>query len=447
MLRLVLADLLQHARVWLGVTVVAAAAALVLSTAAADLETAARTGGDVGLALYAIGGLVVVTTTVAAVVVLASAADLTVVLQQRSHALWLLLGISPAAVRRVVRAQLLLAGLVGALVGTALAVPLLSPLFARTVGAAPGFGAVEVRYGGVGAAAVVVAVVVVVGLSGGRSARRASRVAATAVLRDPDPPGTRVGAGRWVLAVVLLGVLVAVLASLGGRPADRLQPPLLLTGLLVAGVLVALGPLVVPAVLRAWTRLVPVRLSSAWFLARASAAHRTGRSAAAISPLLVACALTGSLSAAGAVATAGPAAAGTVSPVSLPTVVLLVGGPVLLSVLGAVVTVLMSAGPRHREAALVRAAGGTPGLVLLAALAEAVIYVVTAALLGLVAVAVTTAAGLAAVGAPLLGPATGPGFRAAGVTAAAELVVLAAATLVPAALGARRSVRAVLAAE
>jgi hypothetical protein len=70
MLRLVVNELRAKARIWLGVTVVAAATAAVLDVAATALETAAHAGGNAGLALYAIGGLMVVTTTVAAVVVL-----------------------------------------------------------------------------------------------------------------------------------------------------------------------------------------------------------------------------------------------------------------------------------------------------------------------------------------------------------------------------------------
>lgn len=435
MLRLVLRELVEKARIWFGVTLVAAATAAVLDVAAAAIETAAHAGGAEGLALYAIGGLMVVTTTVAGVVVLSAAAGLTVVLQQRDYALWMLTGIGPGVVRLVVSTQLVVVAVLGAVAGTVLFAPLVRPVLGGVVRQSDGFGALDVRFGPASYVGVVAFVAVVVLLSGGRSAGRASRVSGLTVLRDPDPPSTRMGAPRWIAAVALAAVAAAVVRSLGGTPAERLEPPLLLLGVLTASLLVCLGPVLYPAVLRGWTAVVPATASSSWFLARAGTLHRVGRSSATVSPLLVAAALAGSLYAA-------DAGSGSAS-VSYAAVLLLIGGPLVLSVLGAAVTVVMASAARDREAALIRASGATTGVVLASAAWEAVIYVGTAALLGLVPVAVTTLAGYWAAreADPLAGPV------AVAVTAVGELVLLLLATLLPALWGLRREVPALLAAE
>ncbi|WP_035855964.1 FtsX-like permease family protein [Cryptosporangium arvum] len=434
MLRLVVNELRAKARIWLGVTVVAAATAAVLDVAATALETAARAGGNAGLALYAIGGLMVVTTTVAAVVVLSSAAGLTVVLQQRDYALWQLTGIGPSTVRLVVSTQLVVVALIGAVAGTLVALPVVRPLFARVVADSEGLGSVDVVFGPRGYVSVVVFVAVVVLFAGGGSARRAARVNGLAVLRDPDPPTTRMGVVRWVAAALLAALAGTIVRSLPGRPAENLEPPLLLTGLLVASLSACLGPVLYPAVMRAWTSVVPATASSSWFLARAGALHRVGRSSATMSPLVVAVALPGSLYAANGVARSGS--------VGIAAVVLLIGGPLVLSVLGAAVTVVMASGARDREAALVQASGGTAGVVVGAAAWEAVLYVVTAALVGAVAVGVVTVAGVWAAGA-----APAAGFGAVAVTAAGELALMLVATLLPAWWSSRRPIAGLLAAE
>lgn len=446
MLKLVVRDLLAHLRIWLGVAVVAAATAVVGATAAGDIETAAALGGDVALALYAISGSVVVLTAVAAVIVLSSVANLTVVLQQRDHALWQLVGVRPGAVRTVVSVQLVLVALAGALVGTALSLPLLQPFFDFVFADLPGFGSLPVRFGWRGAVSVVLVVTGVVLLAGSRSAGRASRVRGMAVLADPDPPATRMGWARWCGAAVVLVALVSLVVSLRGSSLDRVEPPLTVVAPLVACLLVCVGPLVFPAVLRGWTALVPARGSASWSLARAQAVHSIGRSTAAVNPLMLAVALAGGLYAANGTVRAAAGDGGPAS-IALATVVLLLGGPVLLSALGSAVTIFMASGVREREGALLRASGGTGALVVATAAWEAVIYVVTAALLGAVGVLVTGAAAAWAVSAEAPGTLPSFGLGPMGVVAGAELLLVLLATVVPTLLGLRRAVASTLAAE
>lgn len=446
MLRLVLSDLLAHLRIWVGMVVVSAAAALVTSVAAGDVETAVGLGGNVALALYAISGSVILFTTVAAVIVLSSVANLTVVLQQRDYALWQLVGVRPWSVRTIVLTQLVLVSLVGALIGVGLSVPILQPFFDYVYADLPGFGSVPVQFGPASVLSVVGFVAAIVLLSGARSARRASRVTGMAVLQDPDPPQSRMGPLRWIGVVAVLSILLALLLSIPSTPVDRLEVPLWIIGPLVATLLVCLGPLAFPAVLHGWTSLVPPRWSASLFLARAAALHSIGRSAAAVNPLMVAVALAGGLYSANGTVRAAEGV-GAPPAISIGTVVLLLGGPLLLSALGSAVTICMSARVRDREAALVRATGGTPEVVVSTAAWEAVIYVVTAVLLGAVGVLATALVGAWAVASAAPGTFPGLGLTAMGVVAATELLLVLVATVVPAVLGLRKEVAATLAAE
>jgi len=201
-----------------------------------------------------------------------------------------------------------------------------------------------------------------------------------------------------------------------------------------------------PVLLRGWTSLVPARWSASWYLARAGAAHSIGRSSAAVNPLMVAVALAGGLYSANGTVRAAQGAGASPS-ISLGTVVLLLGGPLLLSALGSAVTIFMSARVRDREAALVRATGGTPAVVVATAAWEAVIYVGTALLLGGVGVVATALVGAWAVADEAPGTFPGLGLGAVAVIAGAELALVLVATVVPAGLGLRREVAATLAAE
>lgn len=446
MLRLIISDLLANLRIWIGVALVAAATAMVTAVVAGDIQTATTLDGNVSLALYGISGSVILFSTVAAAIVLSSVSNLAVVLQQRNYALWQLVGVQPSWVRTVVLAQLLLVAFAGALVGIGLSVPLLQPFYDYVFADQADFSGVQVQFGPLSVAAVLLLVMAIVLLSGARSARRASQVTGLAVLQDPDPPETKMRPLRWLVVVIGTVALVALVVSVRGTPIERVEAPLSLVAPLVACLLVCLGPILFPVLLRGWTSLVPPRTSASWFLARAGASHSIGRSTAAVNPLMVAIALAGGLYSANETVRA---ATGSVAPASISagTVVLLLGGPILLSALGAAVTIFMSARVREREAALVRATGGTPEVVVATAAWEAVIYVGTALLLGIIGVVLTALVGAWAVAPSAPGTFPGFGLAAVGVIAGAELILILVATVVPAALDLRREVAATLAAE
>lgn len=102
MMRLVLSDLAAHARVWLGVLAVTIATGGVGAIAAGLIETGIVHGGRVQEGLSSTSAAVIMFTAVTALIVLGSTANLTVALQQRSYALWQLVGIRPTLVALVV---------------------------------------------------------------------------------------------------------------------------------------------------------------------------------------------------------------------------------------------------------------------------------------------------------------------------------------------------------
>jgi putative ABC transport system permease protein len=438
MLRLITGDLLANARIWIGAVVVAAAAAAIGTVAAAQIETAVRTGGDVALALYGISGLVIVFSTVTAVVVLGSVVDLAVTLQRRSYGLWQLIGIRPGLVRLVVRVQLAAVALAGAAIGCGATGPALGPLFRALLSGTQGLTGVRPRFGGVSVLVVGVVVLLIVELAGGRAIGQAGRVPALQVLREPDPPVGRVTIGRLVGAGLLTAIVVLIAVTVPGTAPDRLPVPLMLIAPLTAGALALLGPRLYPAFVRLWTAAVPERASAAWYLARNSVTEYVSRSSAAISPLLVAVALAGGFATA---TTAGASATHRPATVDTGTVVLLLGGPLLLALLGSTATILMSGLRREKEFALIQAAGATRTGVLAAAGCEALIYSITAAVLGAAATAITSVVAHTAV--------PGVAFGGAAVASVAGLgaALILAATLVPAAATLRHEVPRTLAAE
>lgn len=447
MIRLIVSDLVGHARVWLGVLAVAAATGFVGAVAAGLLETGIVHGGRVQEGLASSSAAVMMFTVVTALVVLNSTSALTVALQRRGYALWLLLGVRPVLVAAVVLAQLAIVGALGALVGALVALPAFPALFVWVFREWSDMQGIDLHIG-CGSVLIVVSTVAIVAVLGGlRGARRAGRTPPLEALRDPEPPRIRMG---WSRAVVLLLVGCGAIGLIAGLdPGASLSAfsgqAVLVTPAIVA-TFAAAGPLLFPVVLRTWTSLVPARASASWFLARNSARYRLSQSTAAITPLMVAVALAGGLyTTAGTLASEQAVRTGSDAGYDLAPegVVLLLGGPLLLSAVAAAAVVFMSGGAREREFALLRAAGSTPPVILRVAVWEAVIFTLTAALLGTVA----TAVGGVVIAAVLALPAPVVWWPAIGVPAACGFALVLAATVVPTAAALRHDVPRLLAVE
>lgn len=446
MIRLVLSDLVANARVWLGAFAVVVATGFVAAIAAGLVETGFVYGGRVLEGLASTSGAVIMFTAVAALIVLGSTANLVVALQQRGYALWQLVGIRPALVGTVVLAQLGVVGVAGALIGCLIAMPVFGPLFAWAFREWDTMQGITLQLGVMSVLFVTASVTAVVLLGGLRGARRAGRTPAIEALRHSEPPQVRMG---WLRLLVLIGTLAGTIGlalSLDSRASESgfSGQSVFLTPL-IAGVFAAAGPVLFPLTLAAWTSLVPARVSATWYLARNSARHRLSRSTAAIGPLMVAVALAGGLYTLVGTLAANAAREGREGNYDLAPegVVILLGGPLLLSAVAAAATVFMTGHAREREFALLQAAGATPAAVVAAAVWEAVVYAATAALLGTVATAIGGFVVSGALGLPV--PAIA--FPTLGIIAGGGFVLILVATVAPTVVGLRRHIPQTLAVE
>jgi putative ABC transport system permease protein len=454
-LRLVLEDLRQNTGIWVGALVISAATAAAGAVVAAMLETGfALVASGTELDLLRAGGLatlatlVVVLTVIAVTAVLGSVTRLTIDLQRRGYALWQLVGVPSRTVTVVVRLQLAVVALVGSTIGCLVVAPAVPAVLHFGLSTSDGLRTLHERFGVVSGIAVVVSVTAVVVLSSVRSSRRAGRVRPIEVLRDPEDVRGRTGWGRWVLAAGALALATLTTSALAtGGVASGSQ--VLLIGPLVTAALVSVGPTLFPVVLRAWTAVVPAHRSASWFLARNAAASAVSRSSATVSALVITIALPGSITAGfGTLGDAIRRTTGADAPGLAPqSFLLLLGGPLLVSLFGAAATVLMAGRTREQEAALVEAAGGSRGLVLARAAWESVILVGTAVLVSAVVLVVTSCGQAIALGVSVPGTVPHPGLESAGPAAIVSLLLMVVAGTIPLVVGRRRSIPLVLAAD
>ncbi|PZF44639.1 MULTISPECIES: hypothetical protein [unclassified Curtobacterium] len=441
MIRLVFADALLNWRIWVGAFVVAVAATAAGAVPATLLRTAIDTGGRASLGLDAIAGTVIAFTTVAVVVVVNGIMRATVGLQLRSYALWRIAGVTPNAVRRVVSGQLAIVSAAGALVGAgvAAAAPAFVEVQLRQASGLDGVRPAVTAFDQTVVALVVVAVSVAAGF---RATAAAASTPAVTVLRDAGgtrpPRRTLRVLGALALVALAVQMVVSLPSSLSaGAPAAVLIGPVLIAALS------AVAPFVAPALMTAWTALVPARMSASFVVARALVLHATDRSVTTVSALIVAIGLPVTLDAGRrtvATALGGQPTDGTGA------LALVLGGPVLLAAVGAAAAAFMASRTRGRDQALLRAAGATEGFTIRVAVSEAVVHVVNAAIIAVLLTLVTViaeAAAFTAAGVPA-SPVLPVGTLVAAIAATAPPMVVA--TLVPALLSERRSLRERLAA-
>lgn len=434
MTRLVFADMVGSARIWLGSFIVVAIAAFAATVPAALIETGLRDGTLVGLALVAIAGTVTVLSGVATVVVVGTVMRLTVALRRRSYALWQTVGVSPARVRSIVVAQLFVVAVVGAVLGAAVGALVVPGAVESALQGSNGVDTLSIVVSPIGAAVAAAVVVVVALLAGDGAARRAARTSPLEVLRASPAARRARSWPRWVLAALLLAVVVQMLSGLAGSAAAGSGAAAILIGPLLVAAVAVLGPVVFPRVMRQWTALVPAAASASWFVARANTLYAVDRSSTVVASLLVAVAVPGTFAAGqGTLAGALAILAGTDNPGvdTGGTTLLVLGGPVLLAAAGAAAATVMSSGARAREGALLSAAGAPPGFGVATALWEAVIQLGTAALLAVAVVAVTV--GAESLVLSTVAPGTAPDFAAGTVATVFALssVGILLATLVP----------------
>ena len=402
MVTLIWNDLRHHARQWLWSLLVATVGGAIIGviiTAWYSALSWAQAQGSAELvnASHLIGSNLVSYAGLATAVILSTTLGLTVSAQQRSHALWKVLGIPGSRIRRIILGQVGVIGLLGGAIGAVASLPLVR-LYLLTWREfevfppdlpiiMPGFGV-----------PLTIAVTTLFCIPGGMgAARRAASVPEMQALREASAPRTRT---RWwqlvIVAVLVLAVVVtpfdstvplneAERAELVAAGVDLNDPGERAVTGGAMGLLAAIAGLCVPnwtlrPLLTWWTALVPGR-SPAWFAARANARHRASLSMTTIVPFAIAVAMTGTVYAAvGAGQATG--AQGSVNGF------LTVGVPIfLISGVGGIANIAMVGRARRQEGALLGVIGARTGTVLASTALEGVIYAVTGIVFGLAATA------------------------------------------------------------
>ena len=402
MVTLIWNDLRHHARQWLWSLLVATVGGAIIGviiTAWYSALSWAQAQGSAELvnASHLIGSNLVSYAGLATAVILSTTLGLTVSAQQRSHALWKVLGIPGSRIRRIILGQVGVIGLLGGAIGAVASLPLVR-LYLLTWRELEVFPPdLPIIMPGFGVPLTIAVTTLFCILGGMGAARRAASVPEMQALREASAPRTRTR--WWQLVIVAVLVLAVVLtpfdstvplneaerAELVAAGVDLNDPGERAVTGGAMGLLAAIAGLCVPnwtlrPLLTWWTALVPGR-SPAWFAARANARHRASLSMTTIVPFAIAVAMTGTVYAAvGAGQATG--AQGSVNGF------LTVGVPIfLISGVGGIANIAMVGRARRQEGALLGVIGARTGTVLASTALEGVIYAVTGIIFGLAATA------------------------------------------------------------
>ena len=284
MMRLVFSDLRDHAATWIGAFLVAVGCGYIGGWAASMLATA-----ETYRNLDSMVWTMVAFSSFAAAVVLASAANLTVSAQRRSYALWQIANVGPRSVGAVVLAQLAVVATLGAACGTLVETITYAPLF-PWVFSSPFYQPIDqvVLEVGVSKMPAVWLAVAAVSLVGGlRAARSAGKTPPLEALRDSQPE--RKGM-TWLRAILFAGLATGTCALFVFMVEAQSYAALsnaLFMPLLAVATLATVAPVVLSALMRAWTSFVPQSLWNAWYLARHTARYGLSLSASVETPIMV----------------------------------------------------------------------------------------------------------------------------------------------------------------
>jgi len=454
MLRLIFAELRYQARLWVGALAIAVTASVILAVMVALTVSAISRNQVHEISADDFEGIIgfvsmpAFLSAVTMIIVLTGVANLTVDAQRQNYARWQIGGVSPKRITRVVLLQLAFLGVVASVAGVLVALPLAQPAFDWLASRVPSLVGVKVGQSIFGALIVLVVTTGLMVLGGQRAARRAGNVPAVEALSAPVDPKTGMSVARWVLAAAGFLATVGLSAGLHDVGILGIGQNGLFVGLALSTVLAALAPLLLSPFLRMWTRVVPVRVSAAWYLARNACRYRVVQSTSAIVPLTIGLVLIGSFTSVFSMFVNAQQVSGANSQAQMDGEANLVifGAPLVLATVAAAVTVFMSGRAREREFALINAAGGTPRMIVRTAIYEALIYAVTALLLALIIVLITATVVWSALTALAPGTTFTVDLAPMTVMFMVGFVGLLAATVIPTVLGLRITVRESLAA-
>ena len=406
MVTLIWNDLRHHARQWLWSLLVATVGGAIIGVIITTWYSAlswAQAQGSAELinASHIIGSSLVSYVGLATAVILSTTLGLTVSAQQRSHALWKVLGIPGSRIRRIILAQVGVIGLLGGVIGAVASLPLVRvylltwrefDVFPQNLPIImPGFG--------VPLTIAVTMLFCILGAMG--PARRAASVPEMQALREATAPQTRTRWWQWVVVgIMLLGLVMTPFeSSLPMSDAERAE--MATSGMNLndpgeramagasMGLLAAIAALSVPnwtlrPLLTWWTALIPGR-SPAWFAARANAHHRSTMSLTTIVPFGIAVGMTGVVYAIVGATRASGADGGVSGFLAIAVPIFIISGA------GGVANIAMVGSTWRQEGALLGVIGARRSTLMATTILEGAIYAITGILFGLIATILSAA--------------------------------------------------------
>ena len=319
---------------------------------------------------------------------ISAVAKLTVDAQRKSYALWQLVNVSPRKVIVVVLAQLFVVAILGAICGTLLSGISFVPLFPLVFSARKIFEEVIPRVDLSSMPIVWLGVACIFLFGGLKAARTAGRTTPLQALTSQPLKKLDMTWIRLLLFAVLLTITVWFSYSIiVDGPNNGMDRSIYLPILLV-GTLVPIAPVLFLLFMRIWTLLVPQRCV-VWFLARRMALYNFSLSTSVQTPIMVGFGMVaGILTIINTMKHyATDIGITNFNGLDLTSTILAMGGPILLSAVGAAASIGMTARSRISDVKLLAISGASPRTLILAAICETFIHSANATFVGIIAVA------------------------------------------------------------
>ena len=382
MLKLIFSDLKTNKATWLGAFFVAIACGYIGGWVISILGTAQFYVGAVYKNINQAGTILFLFSIVAGLAVISAVAKLTVDAQRKSYALWQLVNVSHRKVIVVVLAQMFVVAILGAICGTLLSGMSFSPLFPLVFSARKIFEEVIPRVDLSSTPIVWLGVACIFLFGGLKAARAAGRTTPLQALTSQPLKKLDMTWIRLLLFAVLLTITVWFSYSIiVDGPNNGMDRSIYLPILLV-GTLVPIAPVLFLLFMRIWTLLVPQRCI-VWFLARRMALYNFSLSTSVQTPIMVGFGMVAGIL---TIINTMKHYAMDIG-LDLTSTILAMGGPILLSAVGAAASIGMTARSRISDVKLLAISGASPRTLILAAICETFIHSANATFVGIIAVA------------------------------------------------------------
>ena len=397
MVKVAVKQLRRTWRVWVGALVMVIVGATGITAVRLHLATAGTMPSEKARAIFSLAYGEIVFLIVASVAMLASTARYAVAATRAEYARLQLVGVLPRQVFTIVLVQLLAVGVIGVVFGCGLGIVCAQPMLDYTVHQTTLQQTVPVVYLAHSIVISALIVLVVTLFSGVRSARAASLMPALWALRETEEtPAVKFSCGRLIFTLVLAVCTIALAVGIQFVRIDPHQERVdaaisgvailgILLGLCLISLLAALAPLLSSGFISVWSAIIPMRLSASWNIARRFIQHSGGRSAATLTPVLIAVGLPGILSTVSdTIATGMSSGSGTNSG----GLSVILSPALLTTTIGAATIIFMGSLSRSRDFALLVLTGVSRAVIARIVVFESLMYALSSFLLALGVMAV-----------------------------------------------------------